>query len=64
MCKGRPGVEFAVRNRLRPGDRPTETGHGLIGMGERASLVGGWLSAADADGEFVVAGVLPAGGAA
>jgi signal transduction histidine kinase len=64
VWKGRPGVDFEVRNRLRAGDRPTETGHGLIGMGERASLAGGWLSASDADGEFVVTGILPTGGAA
>lgn len=62
--RGGPGVEFAVRNPLRPGHRPTESGHGLIGMGERAELAGGVLSAADADGEFVVSGVLPAGGPA
>jgi hypothetical protein len=36
----------------------------MIGMGERASLVGGWLSASDPDGEFVVTGVLPVGGIA
>jgi signal transduction histidine kinase len=63
VWKGRPGVELEVRNRLKAGDRPTESGHGLIGMGERASLVGGFLSAADHDGEFVVTGTLPAGGA-
>ncbi|SFR94105.1 Signal transduction histidine kinase [Microbacterium sp. cf046] len=62
VCKGRPGVEFEVRNRLRSGEHPTESGHGLIGMGERANLVGGWLSASDPDGEFVVTGVLPVGG--
>jgi hypothetical protein len=33
-------------------------------MGERAELAGGVLSAGDADGEFVVSGVLPAGGPA
>lgn len=59
--KGAAGVEFEVRNRIRPGDRPTETGHGLIGMGERAGLVGGWLNAADAGDEFVVTGILPTG---
>ena len=32
--------------------------------GERASLVGGVLSATDRDGEFVVTAVLPAGGPA
>ena len=57
-----PAVRFEVRNRLRAGARPTESGHGLIGMGERASLVGGWLTAADVDGDFVVSGVLPVGG--
>lgn len=62
VCKGRPGVEFEVRNGLRPGEHPTESGHGLIGMGERASMVGGWLNASDPDGDFVVTGVLPVGG--
>ncbi len=57
-------VELEVRNRLRPGDRPAESGHGLIGMGERASLVGGRLNAADRDGEFVVSATLPIGGVA
>ena len=50
-----------MRNRLKPGDRPSESGHGMIGMRERASLVGGWLSAGDSDGAFVVSGVLPTG---
>jgi hypothetical protein len=58
----RAGVDFEVRNRVRPGDRPTESGHGLIGLGERASLVGGSLSAAGHAGEFVVTGSLPTGG--
>jgi signal transduction histidine kinase len=62
--EGAPGVELEVRNRLRSGDRPTETGHGLIGMGERAGLVGGWLNASDPGDEFVVSGVLPTGGLA
>jgi len=61
VCKGQPGVEFEVRNRVRPGARSSDSGHGTIGMGERASLVGGWLSASDPDGEFVVSGVLPTG---
>jgi signal transduction histidine kinase len=59
--RGAPGVQLEVHNRLRPGDRPSESGHGLIGMGERASLVGGWLKAADEDGEFVVRAALPIG---
>ena len=59
---GPAGVELEVRNGLKAGDRPRPSGHGLIGMGERASLVGGILSASDRDGEFVVTAVLPAGG--
>lgn len=57
-------VVLEVRNPLRPGDRSTTSGHGLIGMGERAQLVGGHLNAADRDGEFVVSARLPIEGAA
>ncbi|MEU1971640.1 histidine kinase [Microbacterium sp. NPDC019599] len=59
--RGRPEVQLEVRNRMRPGDDPRHSGHGLIGMGERASLVGGWLNAAPMDGEFVVTAQLPIG---
>ncbi|MCR2808786.1 MULTISPECIES: histidine kinase [unclassified Microbacterium] len=52
-------VALEVRNRLKTGERPKESGHGLIGMGERASLVGGRLNAADRDGWFVVEATLP-----
>ncbi len=62
IAKGRPGVQLEVRNGLRPGELPTETAHGLIGMGERASLAGGHLSAAAHEGQFVVAAILPIGG--
>ena len=55
-------VALEVRNRMRTGDRPIESGHGLIGMGERAGLVGGRLNAAGQDGEFVVSATLPIGG--
>jgi len=54
-------VELAVRNRLTDGVRPTESGHGLIGMSERASLVGGRLTAGAQDGEFVVRATIPVG---
>jgi signal transduction histidine kinase len=64
VWRGGPGVEFAVRNGVKPGNRPPETGHGLMGMGERANLAGGRLDAAEADGDFVVTGILPTGGAA
>ena len=54
-------VELEVRNPLRAGDVSTSSGHGLVGMRERASLVGGRLDATARDGEFVVAAVLPIG---
>ncbi|HWM15203.1 MAG TPA: histidine kinase [Microbacterium sp.] len=54
-------VELSVRNRLTDGARATESGHGLIGMSERASLVGGWLTAGAQDGEFVVRAMIPVG---
>ncbi|MFB8388226.1 sensor histidine kinase [Microbacterium sp. NPDC055910] len=52
-------VDLAVRNPLKPGDRPAGTGHGLIGMGERAHLIGGRFDAAPHGAEFVVTATLP-----
>ena len=52
-------VELEVRNRVGSGERAPESGHGLIGMGERASLVGGSLQAGEVEGEFVVTAILP-----
>lgn len=43
-----------------PATEATGGGHGLIGMRERASAVGGSLTAGAADGEFVVEAWLPA----
>ncbi len=54
-------VVLVVRNGLRRGVDPRPSGHGLIGMGERASLAGGRLEAAAQDGEFVVSARLPIG---
>lgn len=54
-------LHLAVRNGLRGGVDHGRSGHGLIGMGERASLVGGRLNAAAEDADFVVAATLPAG---
>lgn len=59
---GSGSVGIEVRNGLGPVDEPRPSGHGLIGMTERASLVGGALSAAAVDGEFVVTADLPIGG--
>jgi signal transduction histidine kinase len=68
-------VDLEVRNALRPGTptaAPQEQesrgigertrGHGLIGMRERAQLVGGRVDADAYDGTFVVRGTLPIGG--
>ncbi len=67
-------VDLAVRNRIRlahmagdarlnphdvPGEDTSGSGHGLIGMRERAHLAGGTLTAGAASGEFVVAASLP-----
>ncbi len=56
-------VEMHVRNPVGPRtDEPR--GHGLIGMRERAQLVGGSLDAGVEGAEFVVNATLPIGGAA
>ncbi|MDJ1115504.1 sensor histidine kinase [Microbacterium dauci] len=56
-------VELAVRNAVSadaaPGSRPP--GHGLIGMRERAQLIGGTLEAGADEGVFTVSAVLPTG---
>jgi len=57
-------VEITVRN-LRDPDAPTAPtpgGHGLIGMRERAQLVGGQVTAEPQGRFFVVRGSLPVGG--
>lgn len=58
-------VDLSVRNPL-PGGAPTDLarGHGVIGMRERAQLVGGTLEAGPSGGVFVVTATLPIGGAA
>ena len=56
-------VDLVVRNPMRANsDGPTRTGHGLIGMTERAHLVGGILTASADGGAFVVRASLPVGG--
>ena len=42
-----------------PGAGNGEVGHGLIGMRERAAVVGGWVSAGPHDGGFLVLAELP-----
>jgi signal transduction histidine kinase len=50
-----------VRNPLPLEPRGGSGGHGLAGMRERATLLGGTLSAGPDGDEFVVAAVLPIG---
>lgn len=52
-------VELVVRNPLARSERASSTGHGLIGMRERAQLAGGRLEAAPQDGQFVVRASIP-----
>jgi len=59
-------VDLHVRNLLLatvPADAPPGGRHGLIGMRERAQLVGGSLDAGEEAGAFVVRARLPIGGA-
>ncbi|MEV4687153.1 sensor histidine kinase [Microbacterium sp. LWH3-1.2] len=57
-------VELDVRNPVVPGSQPGRSGHGIIGMRERAQLAGGRLDAADEGGAFVVRATIPLGGPA
>jgi signal transduction histidine kinase len=55
-------VEIEVRNRRRLAEAEGRGGHGIIGMSERAGLVGGTLTAGPQTGDlFVVAARLPIG---
>jgi signal transduction histidine kinase len=53
-------LELSVRNRLA-GPPGRSEGHGLIGMRERAALLGGTLTAGPRGAEFVVIATLPFG---
>jgi signal transduction histidine kinase len=55
---GKEELELTVRNPMGPDSTP-KNGHGLIGMRERAQLLGGSLSAGAAGSEFAVDAVLP-----
>lgn len=56
-------VHLVVQNALRAGAPPQTGGHGLIGMRERAQLVGGRVDAGALGSAFVVTATLPVGGA-
>lgn len=60
---GHEAIELTVTNPVRTDGRPRSTGgHGLIGMHERATLLGGSFDAERADGVFRVRARIPYGG--
>jgi signal transduction histidine kinase len=61
LTYGAEALELAVTNPPRDG-RPAAAGHGLVGMRERASLLGGSLSYESANGVFRVRARLPYAG--
>jgi signal transduction histidine kinase len=58
---GRSSVVLAVTNRVRPGAASAGAGNGIVGMRERATLLGGDLDAEASDGVFRVRARLPYG---
>lgn len=63
LTSGDEALEVAVTSRLPPGASPRATGgHGLVGMRERASLLGGALAAEQSGEAFCVRARLPYGG--
>jgi signal transduction histidine kinase len=59
---GPSALELAVSNPTRPGRSPLADGHGIVGMRERAHLLGGTLEASPSDGLFRVRARLPYSG--
>jgi signal transduction histidine kinase len=60
---GEEQLEIAVTNPMHPGAQPPQNGrHGLVGMRERAALLGGALVAGPDGDAFRVRAVLPYGG--
>jgi signal transduction histidine kinase len=57
-------LELTVSNPTRPGRQPAGAAHGIVGMRERAALLGGTLEAGAANGRYRVIAVLPYGGGA
>jgi len=55
-------LELSVRNPTRLDGAPGGPGHGIVGMRERAALLGGGLEASASDGHFRVRVHLPYGG--
>jgi signal transduction histidine kinase len=59
---GPKALELAVSNPTRPGRVTAGSGHGIVGMRERAALLGGTLEAGAVNGVFRVRAHLPHGG--
>ena len=59
---GTSALELTMSNPTRDGVVPGQAAHGIVGMHERAALVGGTLEARGANGRYVVTAVLPYGG--
>jgi signal transduction histidine kinase len=63
LAFGDTGVEVGVTNPVPTGSSPRSGGgHGLVGMRERATLLGGNLEADRANGEFRLSAHIPYGG--
>ena len=56
---GPRALELTVTNPTRSDRAPTGAGHGILGMRERAALLGGRLTADGGDGRFCVTAELP-----
>jgi signal transduction histidine kinase len=54
-------LHLSVNSRPAPAEPPGEPGRGIVGMTERAELLGGALFAGQRDGGWLVEAVLPAG---
>jgi signal transduction histidine kinase len=61
IAYGAGALELSVTNPLRPDRPPGGSGHGIVGMRERAALLGGGLDAGARDGRFLVRARLPLG---
>jgi signal transduction histidine kinase len=59
---GPTSLGLTVENPTRPGTSPGGAGNGIVGMRERAALLGGSLDAEASDGSFRVQARLPYGG--
>jgi signal transduction histidine kinase len=56
---GPSALELAVSNPTRPSEPPAGPGHGIVGMRERAQLLGGSLEAGASNGIFRIRACLP-----